>query len=135
MENLRNFSFADNKQHVSAKLVRDDMSYASVLVVDDFVTNLDVAASLLKKYKMQVDCTTSGQGAIDRIKARDTVYDAIFMDHMMPGMDGIEATQRIRDLDSEYAGVIPIISLTANAITGNEQMFLKNGFQAFWPNP
>jgi len=135
VENLRNFSFADNKQHVSAKLVRDDMSYARVLVVDDFVTNLDVAAGLLKKYKMQVDCTTSGQDAIDRIKAGEPVYDAIFMDHMMPGMDGIEATQRIRNLDSEYAGTIPIISLTANAITGNEQMFLKNGFQAFLAKP
>ena len=134
-ESLRNFSFADNKQHISAKLVRDDMSYARVLVVDDFVTNLDVAAGLLKKYKMQVDCTTSGQDAIDRINAGEPVYDAVFMDHMMPGMDGMEATRRIRNLDSEYARSIPVISLTANAITGNEKMFLESGFQAFLAKP
>jgi len=135
VESLKNFSFADNKQHVSAKLVRNDMSYARVLVVDDFETNLDVAAGLLKKYKMQVDCTTSGQDAINRIKAGEPVYDAVFMDHMMPEMDGIEATRHIRNLDSEYAKAIPIISLTANAISGNEQMFLENGFQAFLAKP
>ena len=134
-ENLRNFSFADNKQHVSAKLVRNDMSYARVLVVDDFQTNLDVAAGLLKKYKMQVDCTNGGQDAINRIKAGEPVYDAVFMDHMMPGMDGMEATMRIRALDSEYARSVPIISLTANAITGNEKLFLESGFQAFLAKP
>ena len=135
VDSLRNFSFADNKQHVSAKLVREDMSYARVLVVDDFETNLDVAAGLLKKYKMQVDCSTGGQDAVNRVKAGEPVYDAIFMDHMMPGMDGVEATRRIRDLDSQYARSVPIISLTANAIAGNEKMFLENGFQAFLAKP
>ena len=135
VDNLKNFSFADNRQHVSAKLVRNDMSYAKVLVVDDFGTNLDVAAGLLKKYKMQVDCTTSAKEAIDRVESGEHVYDAIFMDHMMPEMDGIEATWRIRNLGSEYAKSVPIISLTANAIAGNEKMFLESGFQAFLAKP
>jgi len=135
VDSLRNFSFADNKQHVSATLVRNDMSYAKVLVVDDFGTNLDVAAGLLRKYKMDVDCTTSARDAIERVRAGEPVYDAIFMDHMMPEMDGMEATRRIRSLGSEYAGSVPIISLTANAITGNEKMFLENGFQAFLAKP
>jgi signal transduction histidine kinase/AmiR/NasT family two-component response regulator/HPt (histidine-containing phosphotransfer) domain-containing protein len=135
VNSLKHFSFADNKQHISAKLVRDDMSYARVLVVDDFGTNLDVAAGLLKKYKMQVDCTTSGIDSIERIKTGSPVYDAVFMDHMMPEVDGIEATRRIRNLDSDYAKSVPIIALTANAIAGNEKMFLESGFQAFLAKP
>ena len=135
VENLRSFRYADNKVHVSVKLVRVDMSYARVLVVDDFKTNLDVASGMLRKYKIQVDCVTNGQDAIDRIECGEPVYNAVFMDHMMPGMDGIEATKRIRELDSEYARKVPIISLTANAIVGNEQMFLDSGFQAFLSKP
>jgi DNA-binding NarL/FixJ family response regulator len=63
-------------------------------------------------------------------------YDAIFMDHMMPGMDGIEATRRIREeIGTEYARTVPIIALTANALVGNERMFLERGFQAFLAKP
>ena len=135
VENLRSFRYTDKKVHISSKLVRVDMSYAKVLVVDDFQTNLDVAAGMMRKYKIQVDCVTGGQDAIDRIKLGVPVYNAVFMDHMMPGMDGLEATKRIRELDSEYARTVPIISLTANAITGSEQMFLDRGFQAFLSKP
>ena len=134
-ENLRSFRYRDNRQHISAKLVRPDMSYARVLVVDDFQTNLDVASGMLRKYKLNVDCVLNGQDAINLINRGDPVYDTVFMDHMMPGMDGIETTKRIRALDSEYARTIPIISLTANAIAGNEQMFLDSGFQAFLSKP
>jgi CheY-like chemotaxis protein len=90
---------------------------------------------MLRKYKMQVDCATSGQEAVDKIKAGDPVYNAVFMDHMMPGMDGVEATKLIRALGTEYAEKMPIIALTANAVAGNEQMFLDNGFNAFLPKP
>ena len=135
VENLRTFHYMDIKQHISAKLVRDDMSYAKVLVVDDFQTNLDVAAGMMGKYKMQVDCVTSGQAAIDRIADGEPIYDAIFMDHMMPEMDGIEATMGIRAIGTDYAKTVPIISLTANAIAGNEKMFLDCGFQAFLSKP
>ncbi|MCL2155839.1 MAG: response regulator, partial [Leptospirales bacterium] len=62
-------------------------------------------------------------------------YDAIFMDHMMPGMDGVEAATKIRAIGTKYAMTIPIIALTANAIAGNEQMFLNNDFQAFLAKP
>jgi CheY-like chemotaxis protein len=57
------------------------------------------------------------------------------MDHMMPGMDGVETTQKIRALGTKYAKDLPIIALTANAVAGNEQMFLENGFNAFLPKP
>ena len=134
-ENLRNFHYSDIRKVVHEKLVRPDLSYACVLVVDDMQTNLDVATGMLRKYKMRVDCVTSGLEAINRINVRDTVYDAIFMDHMMPVMDGIEATEKIRALGTKYAMTIPIIALTANAIEGNEQMFLNKDFQAFLPKP
>jgi PAS domain S-box-containing protein len=135
VENLRKFRYSDKKKSVNEKLVRPDLSYARVLVVDDFPTNLDVAAGMLGKYKMHVECVLSGKEALDRISAGEPIYNAIFMDHMMPGMDGIEATKLIRSLGTKYAENIPIIALTANVVAGNEQMFLDNGFSAFLPKP
>jgi CheY-like chemotaxis protein len=105
------------------------------LVVDDVQTNLDVARGMLKPYEIQVDCVVSGQQAIDAMRNGTVRYNAIFMDHMMPGMDGIEATRRIREIGTPYAKTIPVIALTANAIIGNEEMFLRNGFQAFLSKP
>jgi len=135
IDNLSSFRYVDDKQYASAKLVCPDLSGTRVLVVDDFPTNLDVAAGMLRKYKIHVDCASSAQAAISLIKAGKPVYNTVFMDHMMPGMDGIEATQIIRSLDSEYARTVPIISLTANALVGNEQMFLEKGFNAFLSKP
>jgi CheY-like chemotaxis protein len=135
VENLRGFRYSDRKKQAQRKLNRTDLSYARVLVVDDFPTNLDVAAGMLIKYKMQVDCVLSGREALDRIVGGDPVYTAIFMDHMMPGMDGVETTRAIRALGSDYAQNIPIVALTANAVAGNEQMFLNNGFNAFLAKP
>jgi len=135
IDKLRNFCYSDDKRTVSQKLVRIDLSYAKVLVVDDITTNLDVAAGILSSYKLQVDCLTSGQAALDRIQAGTPVYNAIFMDHMMPGMDGIETIDRIRALGTEYAKKIPIIALTANAIKGTEKMFFEHDFQAFITKP
>jgi CheY-like chemotaxis protein len=135
VENLRNFRYTDKKKQAQGKIVRADLSYARVLVVDDFPMNLDVAAGMLRKYKMQVDCVQSGREAVDSIQAGEPVYNAVFMDHMMPGMDGVEATKLIRALGTGYAEKIPIIALTANAVAGSEQMFLENGFNAFLPKP
>jgi CheY-like chemotaxis protein len=134
-ESLRHFSYSDNKQQAHVKLERPDLSYARVLVVDDFPSNLDVAVGMLRKYKMQVDCVLNGQDAIDCLAIGLPVYDAVFMDHMMPEMDGVEATKKIRSLGTKYAENIPIIALTANAIAGAEQIFLNSGFNAFLPKP
>jgi CheY-like chemotaxis protein len=135
LESLSSFRYLDKERRANEKLVRSNLNYARVLVVDDFPMNLDVAAGMLRKYKMQVDCVTNGQSAVDRIAAGAPVYDAIFMDHMMPGMDGIETTKTIRALGTEYAEKVPVIALTANVVAGNEQMFLSNGFNAFLPKP
>ncbi len=124
------------KRAGSTKLPRIDLSYASVLVVDDIATNLDVVKGMLKPYKLRVDCASSGKQAVEMVRAQNPKYDAVFMDHMMPGMDGLEATRIIReDMECEYAQKIPVIALTANAIVGNEEMFLSSGFQAFISKP
>jgi len=134
-DKLRSFRYTDDKRIVTKRLVRPNLSYARVLVVDDMLTNLDVAAGLLRKYKMQVDCLNNGPEAVERIRDGFPVYDAIFMDHMMPGMDGIETASTIRALGTEYAQKMPIIALTANAIQGTEKMFYEHGFQAFISKP
>ena len=134
-EKLRTFKYEDERKKAAQMLVRPDLSHAAVLVVDDFLTNLDVAKGMLGKYKMRVDCAASGQEAIDRVRQGEPVYDAIFMDHMMPGMDGIEAARLIRAIGTDYARTVPIIALTANVIAGNERMFIEEGFQAFLSKP
>jgi len=134
VENLSSSSYSDAKL-MSRKLVRTNLEHARVLVVDDMQTNLVVTAGLMQKYKMKVDCVTSGQASIDRISKQSPTYDAIFMDHMMPGMDGIEAAKAIRSLGTDYAKNIPIIALTANAVLGSEAMFYANGFQDFLSKP
>jgi len=102
---------------------------ARVLVVDDIRTNLTVAEGLLSPYKMRVDLCTSGQGSIDAVHVKK--YDLILMDHMMPKMDGIEAAERIKKIDSD----VPVVALTANAVPGTREMFLENGFCDFLSKP
>jgi len=134
-KNLKSFRYYDSKRNQNIQLVRTPMPYARVLVVDDIATNLDVMKGLLKPYKMHVRCVTSGQQAVNTIREEKNQFHAIFMDQMMSGTDGIEATRLIRQIGTEYAKNIPIIALTANAIIGNEEMFLKSGFQAFLSKP
>jgi CheY-like chemotaxis protein/HPt (histidine-containing phosphotransfer) domain-containing protein/anti-sigma regulatory factor (Ser/Thr protein kinase) len=105
---------------------------ASVLVVDDIGTNLSVAQGLLAPYQMKVDLCLSGREAIDAIAAKK--YDLVLMDHMMPEMDGIEATAKIRALGPYYLN-LPIVALTANAVSGAKEMFLQNGFNDFLAKP
>jgi len=117
---------------------------ANILVVDDIVTNLKVAKGLLLPYKANVDICKSGATAVEAVKANR--YDLIFMDHKMPGLDGIEATNRIRALAAADAAAsagaadsyfqdVPIIALTANAIAGAKEMFLENGLNDFLSKP
>jgi signal transduction histidine kinase/CheY-like chemotaxis protein len=134
--NLMRFKYVESKRLRNEKLIRLDLSYARVLIVDDVPTNLAIARGLLKPYNLQIDTVLSGIEAIERIRSEKPRYNAVFMDHMMPELDGIETVQKIRnEIDSEYARSIPILALTANAIFGNEQLFLNNGFQAFLSKP
>jgi signal transduction histidine kinase/CheY-like chemotaxis protein len=135
-ENLKRFRLPAVKQFddVSPGLIT--FPGMRVLVVDDVEANLDVARELLRPYGMSVDCLSSGWKAVDCIREGKVKYDAIFMDHMMPDLDGISAVRVIRErVGTKYARDIPIIALTANAYNGEEQMFLERGFQALLPKP
>lgn len=134
-EQLTQLNLSLVPQEKTQSIQRPNLEHCKVLAADDFQTNLDVIKRLLSKYKIQVDCVLSGQEAVDLIQKHEIEYDAILMDHMMPGMDGLEATKQIRGLNTAYAKTIPIIALTANAIKGSEQMFLDSGFQAFLSKP
>jgi CheY-like chemotaxis protein len=134
--NLSSLNYTAARRSKNEKLVRSWLPYAAGLVVDDVPMNLDVAKGMLRPYGMTVDCVDGGQKAIDIIREEKPKYSAIFMDHMMPGIDGFEAVRIIREeIGTAYAKTIPIIALTANAIIGNEEWFLKNGFQAFLSKP
>jgi len=110
------------------------MAGASILAVDDVEVNLEVIKLFLKPYDLDVETAESGQQAIDLIKGKNE-YDLIFMDHLMPVMDGIEAVKIIRSMDSEYARNVPIVALTADTMPGSEKKFLENGFSDFMPKP
>ncbi|MDR2579263.1 MAG: response regulator [Chitinispirillales bacterium] len=105
---------------------------ARVLAVDDIHTNLIVVVGLLSPYGCKVDLAASGAEAIKAVAKHN--YDLILMDHMMPEMDGIEATKRIRDQGGDYR-TIPIVALTANAVSGAREMFLQSGFDDFLSKP
>ena len=114
----------------------------SVLVVDDLRENLIVALGLLKLYGLSIDTALSGQEALEKVKERKHTgqYDLIFMDHMMPGMDGVETVSKIREWerglgDRGQRSVIPVIAMTANALRGMKEFFLKNDFQDFISKP
>lgn len=106
---------------------------AKILVVDDNLMNLKVVEGLLKKYRIQVVTALSGEEALSLIESQD--YDFVFMDHMMPGMDGVECFHRIREKPGSYYAQVPIIALTANAVAGSREMFLSEGFGEFVAKP
>ena len=132
---IQQFQHTVRKRSGHPQIVHPCLDYARVLAVDDVESNLDVVMGMMKPYGIRIDCVTSGQQAVELVRAGQVRYDAILMDHMMPGMDGIEALRRIRAIGTQYAATVPIIALTANVISGNEQRFLERGFQAFLAKP
>jgi PAS domain S-box-containing protein len=129
-ENLMKMNIKNTSKIRNAQIMQEFMPYGRVLVVDDVESNLYVARGLLAPYGLSIDIAISGFEAVDKIKDGNN-YDVIFMDHMMPRMDGIEATKLIRSLG--YAG--SIVALTANALAGQEELFLRNGFDDFISKP
>ena len=106
---------------------------AKVLAVDDNVTNIKVIQGILSMYQIRVDTATSGQECLEKLEKNH--YHLILMDQMMPIMDGIETTRRIRELPDKDIRNVPVIALTANAIRGAREMFLENGFQDYISKP
>jgi CheY-like chemotaxis protein len=125
------FSYDDNNELI----VSFTAPQANILIVDDIITNLNVAKGLLSPYGTQITLCKSGMMALNAIK--NNRFDVIFMDHRMPDMDGVETTHRIRAMGDEdpYYRDVPIIALTADAVSGIKEMFLKNGFNDFLSKP
>ena len=104
-----------------------------ILVVDDNAMNLSVAEGLLKNTEMKVDKASNGEKALELCK--DIKYDVILMDHMMPRMDGIETMKRLKEMSGSPNADTPVIVLTANAISGVKEMYLKEGFVDYMSKP
>ena len=137
VEKLRSFRHNLEIKTSKVHIVREPIPFGKVLVVDDIEMNLYVAKEMLSPYLLQIDMASSGHEAIEKIKSSFTcgsAYDLVFMDHMMPVMDGIKTTGKIRELGHEFEK-LPIIALTANAISGVKEMFLANGFDGFLSKP
>jgi signal transduction histidine kinase/DNA-binding NarL/FixJ family response regulator len=129
-KNLMAFRSHGMSKIKKAQIVREYMPHGRVLVVDDMETNLYVAKGFLLPYGLEIDTALSGKKAIAKIESGNT-YDIVFMDHMMPEMDGIETVKLLRS--KGYTS--PIIALTANAVAGQADMFMANGFDGFISKP
>ena len=104
-----------------------------VLVVDDMVVNQKVFCALLKRTKVQIDCASSGQECLEAIRRKK--YDLIFLDHMMPGMDGIETFRVMKQDQDNQCTDTPVIMLTANAIVGAKNRYIQEGFTDYLTKP
>jgi len=129
-EKLQTFHFSSSSLTKKTQFIREYMPYGSVLAVDDVESNIYVIKGMLTPYGLKVDTAFNGLEAIEKIKDGGS-YDIIFMDHMMPKMDGVEAVKIIRSMGYKR----DIIALTANALIGQEEMFLQNGFDGFISKP
>lgn len=109
------------------------LSYASILIVDDNELNLEIAKELLKLYDIKADGALSGKQALEMIQKKE--YNLVFVDHMMPEMDGIETLHEIRKLPYERYKKLPVITLTANATSNAKAMFAQAGFDDFLFKP
>ncbi|MDR2965056.1 MAG: response regulator [Treponema sp.] len=129
-DKLHNFAFHSTSIEKKSRIIREYMPYGSVLIVDDVESNIYVAKGMLMSYGLKIDTATSGFEAIEKIE-KGNVYDVIFMDHMMPKMDGMETVKRIREMNYKNT----IVALTANAIVGQAGVFMENGFDGYISKP
>ncbi len=127
------FGNADTYMRKAEKIHDFTAPAARVLVVDDNPVNLKVAKGLMAPFKLNLETAINGALAVEMV--RSNVYDLVFMDHMMPEMDGIDATAAIRKLEGEYYKNLPIIALTANALVGAKELFVNEGMNDFLAKP
>jgi signal transduction histidine kinase/FixJ family two-component response regulator/HPt (histidine-containing phosphotransfer) domain-containing protein len=132
---VREFRSARNPRSGARHAASVSMPEAKVLVVDDVAANLDVAKGLLSCYGLRVDCAGGGAEALAMLRSAKTPYDLIFMDHMMPQMDGLEAVRAIRGECGDAHARTPIVMLTANVVAGRKEMFLRGGADDFLEKP
>ena len=113
--------------------VHDEMQDKKVLVVDDNMVNLMIAKKLLEFYNLNIKMVTGGREALELLESE--TFDLIFMDQMMPEMDGVEAMKEIRKLEGDYYKSVPIVALTANAVYGVKEELIALGFDDYVPKP
>ncbi len=130
---LKNVLLDNNKQDVENENHQLYAPDAHVLIIDDNRMNIRVVEGLMREYGVQVSYALSGQEGIDMLASKK--YDLVFLDHMMPGMDGVETFHHIRRKQDVYFKEVPIVALTANAIAGAREMFIKEGFNDFLAKP
>lgn len=124
------------KQHVNvvdAAHERFEAPEAKILVVDDVQMNLKVFAGLLKDTKIQIDTAMNGAEALELIQGKH--YDVIFLDHMMPVMDGVEAFRRMKLLEKNPNAITPVVMLTANAVSDARNGYMDEGFSDYMAKP
>jgi len=119
-----------NDQNAHAEFIAEDVK---ILAVDDVEMNLVVLKNLLKKYQIQLDSVMSGAACLEKIKQEK--YDLIFLDHMMPELDGIETFKLMQKDKQNLNYDVPVIMLTANAIVGMEKKYLEDGFSGYLSKP
>lgn len=107
--------------------------HVNLLVVDDNELNLQIAEGLLESFRPRIDCVQSGAEAVEAVKNK--AYDLVFLDHMMPEMDGVETLKKIRALPGGENKTLPVVALTANATNSARAMFFEEGFDDFMPKP
>lgn len=106
---------------------------AHILVVDDAPMNLSVISGLLKRTQIRIDTASGGMECVDKFGHED--YDLVFLDHRMPGMDGVETLQRLAELYPDKVARTPVISLTANAVSGARDLYIEAGFDDYLTKP
>ena len=124
------------KEHVNvvdAAHERFEAPEAKILVVDDVQMNLKVFAGLLKGTKIQIDTAINGAEALELIQGKR--YDVIFLDHMMPVMDGVEAFRRMKKLEKNPNAITPVVMLTANAVSDARNGYMDEGFSDYMAKP
>ncbi|MCR5323906.1 MAG: response regulator [Lachnospiraceae bacterium] len=106
---------------------------AKILVVDDTLLNLVVVQELLKKTKIKIDTASSGEEAISLVQQNS--YDLIFLDHKMPGMDGIETLKKMKELGNNHSAGAPVIALTSNTTPNAKEEYINDGFKDYLSKP
>jgi CheY-like chemotaxis protein len=130
LSGINNIKSNDNKNDRTQVIQLYD---TNLLVVDDIDINLIIAEEILIAYGCKVDTANSGTEAIKKIK--ENHYDLVFMDHMMPGLDGVDTTKAIRNFPEEKYKTLPIIALTANVVGNVRDKLLESGMSDFLSKP
>lgn len=132
LDNIKEYSTLSRHSGINVCAITP-MPFVRILLVDDNEVNLQVAGGLLEPYHMEVHCALSGRSALSMIEQGE--YDLVFMDHMMPEMDGVETVQCIRALPDPVKRAVPVIALTANVTQDARDLFVVSGFQDFLAKP